>query len=215
MKKKSIIIIILLLCIISIFALIKVIKYNENGVDLNKVFDIQNIEESEFETYRSKSEGIATIYNSLLTNNEGKELIVLKQKVSLDGTTGKMLYARDNTYKNQLNVYQVKYNVKDFHEVNEKIEQFIKMSRKFLNIADDTKSKNNLYNVQEREDNTSAGEYIYSYGAICSNVFEYQDDNKGQNNESENTQTDDKYNINFYMERESLICELVMKLTDN
>ena len=186
--------------------------------ELKEVFEIEDIEHSKVPIEKIKNKKIAPIYESLIVNQDNKEIIMLKAKVKLDSTEGNMFYVRNKSYKSTLNVFQVEYEVENSRDVSNVMGKFIDKSKSFLGFSEEIKTQNRLINGKNSKEKHDVGDDIFSNGAICVVTFGMPEENKNNSKTSEKDSKDDtvvplkvdeKYNVNFYMNNGKLICELI------
>ena len=204
MKKKELYISLTIIVAIVLFFIIVVKVKNKNTqiniepilptINISDVFELEDIKNTKYEIEKSNNEQIAKKYSV-------SEKYVLNENVELNNRKGKMIYVRDAS--NKMNIYQTKYRIDDLdytNGINKYLTEFLEnvsnvIGCELLQISDGTifgEEKTPLY-IEES---------IYKDKKLY--TFHYEE--KGENTDS---QVNKKYDINFYMNGNYLMCELV------
>lgn len=195
MNKKIIIGIVIAILIIAGIVIYIPKKPNiiKDIVDLNSVFEIENIKELKYKQNKEQVVSIADKYNT-----DG-DCYVIEANVEFMDKTGKMLYIRNQI--NNLNIYQTHYEINIYEDVGIQIEEIINtfegLCKRYLETEDKPIEK--MRNVNQNKYKIPIGEEIYNENGQLTKTY-----NIGN----------DIYDINFYMKDKMLICEFVKILRD-
>ncbi len=206
MKNKKLYITLAIIVAIALIIIIVVKVKNKNNqinaepilptINISEVFELDDIKNTKYEIKKSNNEQIAKKYIV-------SEKYVLNSNVELNNRKGKMIYVRDANSK--MNIYQTKYRIDDLdytNGINKYLTEFLDNTSnltgsEILQISDGAiwgEEKKPLY----LEESIYKDKKLYT--------FQYEE-------KSENTDAQDnkKYDINFYMDGNYLMCELVEK----
>ena len=214
-KEKIIIICILAVVLIGVIALI-LMGINKSGsnentepsqtIDSSQLIDLEDIKTSSIETKKIKDLKIASKYPSV------KEAYIVDAKVNMyldNNHTGRAIYVRDGNTK--LNILQFKYET----QPNDTLIKIDKILNEF-----EQKCTSN-FNLYQEETQNSTGkkipvsEKIFANKELHSTRYVAMEpsmevDKENQEAPSNNSNESKKYyDINFYMDANNLICELV------
>jgi len=207
MNKKKIIIILItvILSILLVGILIYKIKNdNKDMYVLNDVFEIEDIENSNYKIKKSKNKRISSELESLLIKK--RELIELDANVKLNENIGVMLYARGKGFREKANIFQIKYKVKNTNDVKQIIDSFTTLCISYLDVSysiipNGLLIKNDIKSTNE----VTSEEAIYNKQGIYKIKFESTKKDK----ENKDLDRFKNYTMYFYMNKDNLICELV------
>ena len=205
-KKMIFILAIVVIAIIIIVALIinSNSKKQENKdtlsksetVELSQVFEIEDIEKSKYEVVKNDEIEVASKY---LTSSNKYELNV---NVKFDKDKGKMIYIREDYEK--VNIYQEEHALNKYEDKNIRIEEimteFEQKCEMYLNVNEDTEVREELYGESTSKGKIPVVESIYDENRLYSKTYTIED---------EMTETEKKYDVNFYRMNEKIICEFV------
>ena len=200
MKKNRKIIIIGILVIIVIAFIIFVISNNRNkdsreeitetSLDISQVFEIEDIQKSQYKIKKAKDVEISSKY---LTGTENYEL---DASVNFEDSIGRMYYVRES-YSN-LNIYQTEYKIDEYENISAQVEGIVEgfesKCKIYLGIEDSEKGKEELSGESTTKAAIPLGESIYYKGREYRTVYKFEDKT---------------YSINFYKRDKVIVCELV------
>lgn len=160
--------------------------------DIYQVFEIEDIEESQYKIEKNKEEEISTKYTT------GKNVYELNGNVDFIDKTGKMIYVRESYCK--VNIFQTEYNIDKYENINMQVEGIINnfedMCKTYLQLDNETKPLTEmLYGEDTSKVQRPLGESIYFENRLYSKT--YIKENK-------------EYNINFYRKDDKIICEFAV-----
>ena len=193
-NKKNIIIgisIILVIVLIFVFLLI----FKDNTLSMDKFINNKKLEKTNKITLiHNEYSFIASKYNL-----GGKALYESKEDIYLGELKGKILYIRGNV---NANIYQVKYNVDNFHkeipiliQINQYMTSFEEESRTSLKFPVDLKYSDEKLSAESKYPfKLTTEEYIYKENIEYTRTYKY-------NNVL--------YDFNYYIEDNYFVCEVV------
>lgn len=208
MDKKKVIWISSILVIAIIIIVAVIIKLNNKKqetkntltksqtLELSQVFEIDNIENSKYETIKNKEIEVASKYLTGTNNYE------LNANVKFEEDEGKMIYIREGYEK--VNIYQEEHEVNKYEDKNIKIEEimteFEQKCQSYMNADETTQTREELYGESTSKGKIPVTESIYNENRLYSKIYTIKD---------EIEKIEKKYDINFYKSGESIICEFV------
>ena len=205
-KKKIILITTIIIVGIIIISLIiglnsknkeeKSVATKSGTAELSEVFEIDDIENSQYETAKNKEAQVASKY---LTSSN---IFELNANVKFDEDKGTMIYIREDYEK--INIYQEEHSINKYEDKNIRVEEimreFEQKCESYLNVNDETEVREELYGESTVKGKIPVEESIYNENRLYSKTYTVED-------EIDNSKK--KYDINFYRQEEKIICEFV------
>ena len=201
MKDKKKILIILGIIILAIFIRAIIIKNNKQNSstsakptisDFSKVFEVENIENTEYKIEKSKDIKVAQKYTS-------SNVYKLDANVEFGERAGNIIYLRESYVK--VNIFQTKYRIDEIGDIATQIgnymEKFKQEAFSYIGISDEKETSGILYGKDMKDEALPLEESIYNEKRLYS--INYKD----QETEGKN------YDINFYRNENYLVCEFV------
>ena len=199
MNKKIIIIGVSILVVVIIILSIIVVRGKKETTpqyqifDIYQVFELKDIDKSEYEIERSKEEEFATKYIAR-TN-----VYRLNGNVDFMDKTGKMIYIRESYCK--VNIFQTEYDIDKYENISMQvegiIENFESKCKSYLGIDEEEKGKEVLSGESTTKGGIPIGESIYYENREYSKSYELEEKT---------------YEMNFYKKGTEIVCELVYEI---
>ncbi len=203
-NKKIYITIAIIIAVLLIFIIIlKINSKNRNNtavlpsIDFSEVFELEDIKNKKYDIKKANNEKIAIKYNAV-------ETYILNANVELNGRKGKMIYVRD--INNKMNIYQTKYRIDDLdyaNGINKYIANFLENASTIIGI-DQLQIEDGIIFGEENKPQYLE-ESIYTDKKLY--TFHHEEQNGSTDNQDKK-----KYDINFYMNENYLMCEIVVLL---
>lgn len=203
-NKKIYITIAIIIAVLLIFIIIlKINSKNRNNtavlpsIDFSEVFELEDIKNTKYDIKKANNEKIAIKYNAV-------ETYILNANVELNGRKGKMIYVRD--INNKMNIYQTKYRIDDLdyaNGINKYIANFLENASTIIGI-DQLQIEDGIIFGEENKPQYLE-ESIYTDKKLY--TFHHEEQNGSTDNQDKK-----KYDINFYMNENYLMCEIVVLL---
>ena len=203
-NKKIYITIAIIIAVLLIFIIIlKINSKNRNNtavlpsIDFSEVFELEDIKNTKYDIKKANNEKIAIKYNAV-------ETYILNANVELNGRKGKMIYVRD--INNKMNIYQTKYRIDDLdyaNGINKYIANFLENASTIIGI-DQLQIEDGIIFGEENKPQYLE-ESIYTDKKLY--TFHHEEQNGSTDNQDKK-----KYGINFYMNENYLMCEIVVLL---
>ena len=203
-NKKIYITIAIIIAVLLIFIIIlKINSKNRNNtavlpsIDFSEVFELEDIKNTKYDIKKANNEKIAIKYNAV-------ETYILNANVELNGRKGKMIYVRD--INNKMNIYQTKYRIDDLdyaNGINKYIANFLENASTIIGI-DQLQIEDGIIFGEENKP-----QYLEESIYTDKKLYTFHHD---EQNGSTDNQDKKKYDINFYMNENYLMCEIVVLL---
>lgn len=204
MNKNTKIIIIIICAIIAILVIgLFIINKSSNkdkanttmkALDLIQVFDIVDIEKSDFEKEKVKDIQVSEKYIV------GKNNYKLKAKVNFSEISGDMIYVREEY--NKLNIFQTTYKINKYEDINNQINQYMnefeRLCANYMRTEVDEDKEGTLYGESAQKLRIPIEESIYNEGQVYTKTYIIKEYDKDQT-----------YDINFYKSENNLTAEFV------
>lgn len=224
MKNKKIILIAIAIVVI-IAVIIVIIKINNNAnknnskklvseLNLEDIFEIENLEKSNIQKTKNINETIASKYIT------GTNIYVADAKIKFDERVGKAIFVREDY--NNLNVYQTSYKIDEDDSITEQVQKymntFTQMCTDYIGIVDEKPEEERLYGESTEKFAIPLEESIYLENRLYSVTYKSNDMLKSDSNSSNikdeellkmEEESAKKYDINFYRLDNFLVCEFV------
>ena len=202
-KKIYITIAIIIAVLLMFIIILKINSKNRNNtavlpsIDFSEVFELEDIKNKKYYIKKANNEKIAIKYNAV-------ETYILNANVELNGRKGKMIYVRD--INNKMNIYQTKYRIDDLdyaNGINKYIANFLENASTIIGI-DQLQIEDGIIFGEENKPQYLE-ESIYTDKKLY--TFHHEEQNGSTDNQDKK-----KYDINFYMNENYLMCEIVVLL---
>ena len=202
-KKIYITIAIIIAVLLMFIIILKINSKNRNNtavlpsIDFSEVFELEDIKNTKYDIKKANNEKIAIKYNAV-------ETYILNANVELNGRKGKMIYVRD--INNKMNIYQTKYRIDDLdyaNGINKYIANFLENASTIIGI-DQLQIEDGIIFGEENKPQYLE-ESIYTDKKLY--TFHHEEQNGSTDNQDKK-----KYDINFYMNENYLMCEIVVLL---
>lgn len=202
-KKIYITIAIIIAVLLMFIIILKINSKNRNNtavltsIDFSEVFELEDIKNKKYDIKKANNEKIAIKYNAV-------ETYILNANVELNGRKGKMIYVRD--INNKMNIYQTKYRIDDLdyaNGINKYIANFLENASTIIGI-DQLQIEDGIIFGEENKPQYLE-ESIYTDKKLY--TFHHEEQNGSTDNQDKK-----KYDINFYMNENYLMCEIVVLL---
>lgn len=202
-KKIYITIAIIIAVLLMFIIILKINSKNRNNtavlpsIDFSEVFELEDIKNTKYDIKKANNEKIAIKYNAV-------ETYILNANVELNGRKGKMIYVRD--INNKMNIYQTKYRIDDLdyaNGINKYIANFLENASTIIGI-DQLQIEDGIIFGEENKP-----QYLEESIYTDKKLYTFHHD---EQNGSTDNQDKKKYDINFYMNENYLMCEIVVLL---
>jgi hypothetical protein len=225
-NKKSILIIVIIIVAIIFLLIAKFNKSNaaeatsfQETVDMSQVFEVEDEKNSSIELISNAEVEVASKYRV------GKNTYIVNANVEFNERAGKVIYLRDGY--NDANIYQTTYRIDKNSNVteliNKRMQTFIEACRSYMGAGFDEDSyTTTIYGNGSDEDEMPIEEIIYSENRLYNmhytisdeinmmeDLEEFEDDEELYNSLKEELSNERKFDINFYMSGDYLVCEFV------
>lgn len=203
-NKKNFLIILGIILILAIIIIAIITKNNNQNTnisskptisDFSKVFELENIDNSNYKIEKSKDVKVAEKY---IASNAYK----LDANVEFGERAGEIIYLRNSS--NKINIFQTKYRIDELGSISSQVENYMEIFKNealsYIGISEDEKGYNQtLLGTDKSGVKLPLGESIYNEKRLYSITYKDKDtESEGKN-----------YEINFYRNENYLVCEFV------